>query len=178
MFTGLKNGKEKKWYAVYTKSRHEKKVAGLLMEKGIEHYLPLQKTLKQWSDRKKMVEEPLIRSYIFVNITMQEYYPVLETQGIVKFIHFEGKLVPIPEWQLQNIKILLDSETTFYKTIHNYQAGDMVEINQGSLIGLKGAIVQVKGTKKLLIHLDVLEQNFLVNIHPASVEPVRLQKSI
>jgi len=72
-----------KWYAVYTKSRTEKKLTGRLNEKGIESYLPLRKTLKQWSDRKKIVEEPLISSYVFVNIQNSRYYDVLNTQGAV-----------------------------------------------------------------------------------------------
>ena len=62
------------WYAVYTKPRSEKKLADRLNEHGIEAYLPLRKTLKQWSDRKKMVEEPLITSYVFVNITNENYF--------------------------------------------------------------------------------------------------------
>ena len=66
----------KTWYAIYTKSRNEKKVSSLLAEQDIEHYLPLVKKIRQWSDRRKTVEEPLFSSYIFVHITEKEHLPV------------------------------------------------------------------------------------------------------
>ncbi|HDO06779.1 MAG TPA: hypothetical protein ENG85_03760, partial [Bacteroidetes bacterium] len=72
---------EKVWYALYVRSRTEKKVAVELEGADIDFYLPLEKRLRQWSDRKKWVEEPLFRSYIFVHITQKEYYKVLQTRG-------------------------------------------------------------------------------------------------
>ncbi|MBC8342565.1 MAG: UpxY family transcription antiterminator, partial [Bacteroidetes bacterium] len=68
-----------KWYAAYTKSRNEKKVSERLSEQAVEHYLPLHKILKQWSDRKKWVEEPVFKSYIFIKIGLDDYYDVLNT---------------------------------------------------------------------------------------------------
>jgi len=85
------------WYAVYTRSRTEKQTQELLLRSGIEVYLPLVKNLKQWSDRKKWVEEPLFRSYLFVHISPAEYYDVLNIPGAVRYITFEGKAVAIPK---------------------------------------------------------------------------------
>jgi transcription antitermination factor NusG len=84
------------WYAVYTKPRSEKKLADLLNDKGIEAYLPMRRTLKQWSDRKKMVDEPLITSYVFVHVFRKNYFEVLNTPGAVKYIWFCGKPAVIP----------------------------------------------------------------------------------
>ncbi|MCK5034403.1 MAG: UpxY family transcription antiterminator, partial [Candidatus Sabulitectum sp.] len=75
----------KSWYAIYTKARNEKKVASLFLRDGIEHYLPLIKRIKFWSDRKKQVEEPLFSSYVFVHIKEQEHLKVLKTTGVVRF---------------------------------------------------------------------------------------------
>ncbi len=100
----------KHWYALYTKSRNEKKVHQLLEEAGIESYLPLIKTLKQWSDRKKWVEEPLFKSYIFVQVQANQYYHVLNIPGIVRYITFEGKAVIVPEKQILAIKQFLNNE--------------------------------------------------------------------
>src|ERR1017187_6919584 len=94
------------WYAVYTKPRSEKKLAMRLNEKSIEAYVPLRKTLKQWSDRKKMVEEPMISSYVFVNVSKENYFEVLNTPGAVRFIWFSGKPAIIPEKQIRNLKLL------------------------------------------------------------------------
>ena len=100
--------KEKKWYALYTKSRTEKKVYQLLTEKGIDTYLPLIKTLKQWSDRKKWVEEPLFRSYIFIKITEKERLNAIRTDGVVRMITFQGKPVSIPNKQIEAVRAYIN----------------------------------------------------------------------
>ncbi len=85
------------WYAVYTKPRSEKKLAERLSDQGIEAYLPMRKTLKQWSDRKKMVSEPLISSYVFVNIFQKDYLEVLKKcPKRVRYMWFCGKPAVIP----------------------------------------------------------------------------------
>ena len=99
-----------RWYAIYTKSRNEKKVALNLQEKGIEVYLPLLKTLKQWSDRKKWVEEPLFRSYLFVRILDKNYLEVLQTDGVVRFITFRQERIPVPDQQIEAVKAYMNED--------------------------------------------------------------------
>ena len=164
--------KVNKWYAVYTKSRAEKKTAAELIYNGIEVYLPLQKTIRRWSDRRKKVEIPLIRSYIFVKIAGKEYYDVLKTNGVVSVVKFEGKPVSIPDWQIQNLRILLGSGKSFKISIEEFHEGDLVTIKSGVLRGLKGMIKNIRGRNKLVISLDALDFCFTVSIHPALVEPV------
>ena len=82
---------DKKWYAIYVNSRHEKKVASLLESKLVEIFLPLQKKTKQWSDRKKIVLEPLFTSYLFVRIQETEKEKVRETSGVLNFVYWLGK---------------------------------------------------------------------------------------
>ena len=97
---------DKSWFAIYVKSRTEKKVSAELDKLGIDHYLPLLKVLKQWSDRKKWVIEPLFKSYIFVYIDTAQYYDVLKAINVVRYITFEGKAVAIPPQQIEAIKLL------------------------------------------------------------------------
>ena len=94
------------WYAVYTRSRHEKRLMDLLSEKGIEAYVPMRKVLHQWSDRKKFVEEPIIRSYCFVKVNFKSYYEVLNTHGAVRYVWFTGKPAAIPERQINTLKAI------------------------------------------------------------------------
>ncbi len=164
--------KEKKWYAVYTKSRAEKKTALEIGDSGIEVYLPLQKTIRRWSDRKKKVEVPLIRSYIFVKIAGKDYYKVLNTNGVVSFVKFSGKPASIPEWQIQNLKILLGSGKSFKISMEDFHEGDLVTIKTGVLNGIKGRIAKIRGRNKLVISLDALEFSLTISIHPALVELV------
>ncbi len=165
--------KVKKWYAVYTRSRAEKKVAAELEENNIEVYLPLYKTIRQWSDRKKKVDLPLIRGYLFVHIKDREYFEVLKIQGVVTFVKFLGKPTSIPAWQIQNLKILLGSGEHFDMEMADFSEGDFIQITAGVLKGLKGKIINLKNKKKLLISLDALDYCFTVDIHPALVERIK-----
>jgi transcription antitermination factor NusG len=83
--------KLRKWHVVYTKPKWEKKVDLNFAQKGIESWCPTQKKERQWSDRKKIIEEPLFKSYVFVKATKEEYTNVLTTMGVVRFLYFEKK---------------------------------------------------------------------------------------
>lgn len=166
------NPADKKWYAAYTHSRAEKKVARELDKQGIEHYLPLIKTLKQWTDRKKKVEEPLIRSYIFVYITEKEYMDVLHTAGVMTIVRFSGKPVAIPDWQIDNLKILLGASLPITVESRELVTGEEVRITRGTLEGLRGVIQQIKGEHKLVISIHALHYHMTVDIDPAFVKPV------
>jgi transcription antitermination factor NusG len=161
------------WYAAYTRSRAEKKVAEHLQALGIDHYLPLVATLRQWSDRKKKVMVPLIRSYIFVHITRKEHLAVLEIPGIVKILHFGGKPVPIPDWQILNLKILLGTDTPVSEGTRRYAKGEAVHITQGSLQGLRGHIVWVRRRHQLVISVSALDYNMTIDINPAFVDRIQ-----
>jgi transcriptional antiterminator RfaH len=166
------NAKIPSWYAVYTHSRTEKKVARELQKQNIDYYLPLYKTIRQWSDRKKKVEEPLIRSYIFVRITEKDYRTVLQTSGVVNIVSFSGKPVPIPDWQIENLKIVLGAEVPIAPGEREFTKDEEVRITRGALEGLRGQIIQVKGRHKLVISVNALNYNVTVDIDPGFVEGV------
>lgn len=153
-----------KWYAIYTNPRAEKLVNSRLLEAGVETYLPLQKTYRQWSDRKKLIEKPLLSSYVFVKVVPVEFPKVFRTIGVVKFISFEGKPVPIPQKQIDNLKLLIDSNAEIEVSSDKFEKGDNVEVVTGSLRGLTGELVKVHGRKKVIIRIDKLEQNIIVTI--------------
>ncbi|WP_295127606.1 UpxY family transcription antiterminator [uncultured Chitinophaga sp.] len=100
------------WYAVYTKSRCEKKVAGLLARKNIESYCPLNEVESQWSDRKKIVQEPLFKSYVFVRISERQMQAVRQTEGIVNFVYWLGKPATITDYEVDMIKRFMDEFKT------------------------------------------------------------------
>jgi transcriptional antiterminator RfaH len=156
--------KDPRWYAAYTKPRNEKKVYDRLIAAGIETYLPLQRLLKQWSDRKKMVEEPLFRSYIFVRITQKDYYNVLNTNGLVRYITFEGKAVPIPDNQINLIKQLLEENLEVESVDEFLEPGVTVEVKLGSLVGLTGELIEHKGKKKVIVRIDHISHSLLVTL--------------
>lgn len=159
----------RKWYPVYTHARAEKKAFEALLKKGIEAYLPLNRQLKQWSDRRKWVEEPLIKSYLFVNITEQEQMEVLMTKGITRFIYFSGKITSMPSSQIDNLKLLMASPYEVEVTEENLQPGERIIIKAGPLKGLQGEIVSHRSQKQLLLRLDNMGLSILVQVAPSLI---------
>jgi transcriptional antiterminator RfaH len=161
-----------KWYVLYVKSRFEFKVSERFAVKGIKHYLPTQKVLKQWSDRKKWVDEPLFRSYIFVHIGLRKYFETLAVEGIVAFVCFSGFPEPVPDGQLSMIKKMLASEMEYEVTNQNLQAGDKVKVIKGPLMGLIGDYTEKRGKYKVIIRMDIIGQNILVTVPLSNLEKV------
>jgi transcription antitermination factor NusG len=152
------------WYAVYTFPRAEKKVYAELVKKGIAVYLPLLHILRQWSDRKKWVEEPLFRSYIFVNIPQSQYFEVLNTTGVVRYVTFEGKAVPIPPRQIEAVRFFLSSDDPLPENVEKYLPGQLVEVIKGPLKGLFGELVQLAGKQKIKVEISAVGQSIFVTI--------------
>jgi len=153
------------WYAVYTRANGEKKLFDNLQEKNIECYLPTRKVLKVWSDRKKWVDEPLFKCYIFVKVSYKEFFNVLNTLGAVCYISFSGRAQSIPESQITNIRSFLhqcDREVTL--TYERIQKGVLVEVLHGSLKGVKGEVANVYGQMRLLIRIDSMNCSLYANI--------------
>ena len=157
----------KSWFALYTRSRAEKQVYELLHSAGIDTYLPLVRTLKQWSDRKKWVEEPLFRSYIFVFISQSEYYDVLNIPGTVRYVTFEGKAVPIPPQQIEAIRQFIKTGYQLPDAEVDLPPGSKVDIIAGPMKGINGELLEVMGKTKVRIEIDGLGQSVYVEI-PAS----------
>jgi transcriptional antiterminator RfaH len=160
-----------KWYAVYTKPRNEKKVMALLLAKGIHSYVPLIRRLKQWSDRKKWVEEPLLNSYAFVNIPLSLYNDVLNTPGVVRYVTFEGRAVPIPDNQIEVLRRIVSSDLEVDVSPEQFREGDKVKIRSGPLFGISGELVEFRGKKLVLMRIEQIGQSLLVNIPISLIEP-------
>ena len=169
---------QKAWYAVYTNSRAEKRVSDRLEELGIETFLPLQKTLRQWSDRKKLVEKPLISSYVFVNIIPRDYFTVRKIDGVVKFIMIERKPVPIPEAQITNLRILCGSDSEVLMSNNVYAQGDQVEVVIGSLTGLRGELIRVGRKHKVVIRIVQPGMNLTVDIKSNAIRKLEKKQDI
>ena len=152
------------WYPVYTRARAEKKVYSWVIKHGIECYLPLKKVLRQWSDRKKWVNVPLFSSYVFVKINMLEYYEVLNTPGVARFVWFEGKPVPISEKQILTIQLLLKGDVDLESIDEIYQQGDQVAIDYGPLRGISGELIDYRGKKKILIRINEIGKNLVIEV--------------
>lgn len=161
-----------RWYPVYTRSRAEKKAFDELNRKGITTYLPLHKTLKQWSDRKKFIEEPLLKSYLFVYISNKEYAEVLMTNGIARFLYFSGKIASMPEQQIEQLKLLLATEQELTIFDYDIKPGQKVLVKAGPFKDMIAEMVSVQNKERIILRLENIGYSIDINTSLAFVEPI------
>ena len=160
------NSSRNKWFAIFVRSRHEKSVHQELQQKGIESSLPLISVTRQWSDRKKKVQVPLFRGYVFVNIDIaKEKLPVLQTDGVVKFVTFCSKTVSIPVEQMFWLDQILLSELSI-EHVREFPVGTDVAVMFGPLKGLQGRVKTKNSKTKLVVWFDSIMQGVSVEIDP------------
>jgi transcriptional antiterminator RfaH len=163
------------WYAVYVNVKHEKKVVHKLTEQGIIAYTPLVKKMQQWSDRKKMVEFPMLSGYVFVNIEDVEKEVILKCPGVYSFIKFNGIEAKIRDVEIAILKSIEESGYDVTQEAEELKLLDEVEIIQGQLKGLKGTIVLIQNTNYVQIQLSSLQQNIKVKLPIHILKTVSLQ---
>ncbi len=161
---------QRQWFVVYTKARTEKKVYADLCALGVEAYLPLRKALHQWKDRKKMVEVPLISSYVFVKLKSNERDVVFRCNHIVRYITFEGKPVAVPEKQMVSLRSLVESDIDIEAVVENMRPGENVKIIYGPLAGITGEFVSVESEKRFLLRINKIGYSLVAKIPAAWVE--------
>lgn len=162
------------WHAVYVKSRAEKKAQLDLQGQGIETYLPLQRKLRQWSDRKKWVELPVMAGYLFVKVCRKEYDLVLQSNNVVSYVRFEGKAAIVPDAQIEYLKLMLSQDVTEVEiTREKLKPGQMVEVISGPMIGLKGKLQKMKGKSKVAIELEQLGYSALIEIEAKDILSIK-----
>lgn len=135
------------WYAVYTKPRWEKKVASLLEAKGIEFYCPLNKVVKQWSDRKKTVLEPLFKSYVFVHVEEKQKWELMNMNGILNYVHYMGSPARIRDSEIETVKKFLNEFESVNVEENITPVNARVKIRQGVLMNYQGLLLEVTGNK-------------------------------
>jgi transcription antitermination factor NusG len=145
----------RKWLAVYTRPRWEKKVNQLLEEKGVERYCPLNKVRRKWSDRIKVVEEPLFKSYVFVKVNDDDRTEVRMTPGVINFVYWQGKPAIIKEKEINAIKRFLDEYENVEVRPIEIKINQRVKINAGPMMEQEGKILYIKN-KTVTVAIDSL----------------------
>ena len=163
-----------RWYPLYTNSRAEKRVYQELQKKNIEVYLPLRKEWKQWSDRKKLVEEPLFKSYIFVRISTKEMATVLMAQGVSRFLYFGGEIAVMPDKQMEDLRLLLSQGDDLTFVEHDIETGEKVLINAGPFQGMIAELVCIRSKKALVLKLENLGYAIQIKTSMAYITPIKV----
>ena len=155
---------EAKWFAVYTKSKCEKKALENLCRKGIEAYVPLLKKTRIYGRKKRFVELPLLSSYVFVKITKKQYVLVLELAEVMAFVKFSQNIISIPEEEINLLKKIVGEAENLRIEQSPLEPGAPVEIIAGALTGLKGTLMSVKNKNEFLVELEHIGINLLMSV--------------
>lgn len=159
------------WYAAYTHARHEKRVAQQLQERGIEHFLPVYRSVRRWKDRQKELDLVLFPGYVFTRIDAGDKLRVLRLPGVVRFVSFNGQPAPLDGEDLNALRNALEqglrAEHHPYLTV-----GRRVKVVRGPLAGARGLLVRIKANYRIVISLDAIMRSVSVEINEADIEPL------
>lgn len=163
---------QKYWYALYTRARQEFKAEEQLNSNGITFYLPKIEKLKQWSDRKKRITEPVLRGYIFIFANDTERLIAVEQNAVIRCISEHGRPAVIPQWQIDNLKRMLEFKTEFF-IYEGLVSGSPVEITDGPFSGVKGVVRSTAGGKTLAVSIDLLNRSVVAYLPAESVVKIQ-----
>ncbi|HMD34299.1 MAG TPA: UpxY family transcription antiterminator [Vicinamibacterales bacterium] len=168
---GIRGDSESRWFAVWTRSRHEQVVRQQLERKKIEAFLPTITRWSRWKDRKKKIDWPLFPGYCFAQFDPDATLAVLKCTGVVNIVSVEGKPAPIPEHELESIRLLVGSELQF-DPCPMIREGMMVEVVHGPLRGVVGRLMRKDSHRaRLVLSVDLIGQAVSVEVDAADVKP-------
>jgi transcription antitermination factor NusG len=160
-----------RWYAVYARSRHERRVSQLLEAKCVEHFLPVCESVHRWNDRNAVVSEPIFPGYVFVRICLADRMKVLSLPGVVTLVGPQGRPSPIADEELTAVRVCLARRVRMEP--HPYLAvGQRVRINQGLLEEVEGILVRKKGQFRLVLSVNLIARSVAVEVDANDVVPV------
>jgi transcription antitermination factor NusG len=158
------------WFAVYTKHQHEKRVADLLLRKGMETFLPTHRDVRRWNDRLKTLILPLFPCYLFVRTVVDQKLDILKTPGIFHIVESDGKACAIPDEEIAALQRLVLNESVQPHAFLN--TGDRVRIVKGALSGIEGILVRVKNQHRVVVSIELLRKSVAVEIDLGALQPL------
>lgn len=161
------------WYAICSRSRHERMVATALTNGGVTTFLPLVSEMHSWSDRRKPVDVPLFPGYIFVQIpnSADAKLQVLKTSGVARFVGNGKRAIPVRDKEISDVRAVLEHKIS-YSPYPFLQLGQRVRIRGGSLDGVEGILVRRDSASKLVISIQLIQRSLAVTVCNFDVEPI------
>lgn len=166
-----------RWYACHTRARSEKRVALRLAERDVEAYLPSASLLREWADRRKVVEFPLFPGYVFARFELSGLYRVLSIPGVATVVRLAGRPVPVADAEIENIRrvaagLAVTNERPEPQPLH---PGDPVRVVDGPFRGVVGVVSEVRGHRRVLVGLHAIGQGItiVVDLHAIEACPRR-----
>jgi transcription antitermination factor NusG len=162
---------EPRWYAAYTSANHEKRVALQLVQRSVEHFLPLYESMRRWKDRRMKLQMPLFPGYVFVRLALRDRLQVLQVPGLARLVGFNGLPCALANSEIEAMKTCLERKA--YLEPHPYvQVGRRVRVQCGPLAGLEGIVVRKKNRVRFVISLDLIQRSVAVEVEAGDVEGI------
>jgi transcription termination/antitermination protein NusG len=161
-----------RWFALQTRSRHEKVVQCQLERRNVEHFLPMMKRVSQWTDRKKEIKVPLFAGYCFARFALAERLPVLQSEGVVRVVGSADRPEPIPDEEIDALRRLIINSSNY--VCHPYlKEGMLAEVINGPMQGLKGRLIRGVKNARLVLSITLIQRSVSIEINADDVAPVR-----
>jgi len=159
------------WYALYTRSRHEKRVAEQMERRKVACFLPVYRSVRRWKDRRKELELALFPGYVFVQTSLSNKLKVLEVPGVVQFVSFKGQPAILPSREIEALRSRLSSSSGIEP--HPYlRVGRRVRVHSGPFQGLEGRVVRRKDRCRLVFSIDLIQRSLAIEVDEADIEAV------
>lgn len=168
----LENEK-KQWFPLCVKGRYERKICDELTKRGFTVYLPLIKRRHLWSDRYKIIEEPLFSRYIFVHIDPRLKYFVLDVPGVQGFITFQGQMAHIPDFQIEYIQRMVEYPDTFEVINKIIKTGYKVRVISGPFCGMEGVVQSIKNKSRMYVTIDHIHHTLVIEVSEYDLELIK-----
>ena len=169
--TSDKSSSPYRWFALQTRSRHEKVVESQLEMRNVEHFLPMMKRVSQWTDRKKEIKVPLFAGYCFARFPLADRLPVLQSQGVVRVVGSGDRPEPIPDEEIDALKRVISSSN--YVSHPYLKDGMLVEVINGPMQGLKGRLIRGGRHSRLVLSITLIQRSVSIEINADDVAPLR-----
>jgi len=158
------------WIALYTRPRRERSVASQLRKAGIRSYVPVRYEVRQWSDRKKTVELPLLPSYVLVQLDPSQYHRVFQADGVVRVVTFHKRVAVIQQSEVDVLRRIERANQPMFASSILFRANEEVQIIVGPFAGLRGKIIRAAETCRVALEIQELSFAFLVEVPCTCIE--------
>lgn len=159
------------WFAVQVTPRHEKRVDAILQQQNYGHFLPMRRTRRKWSDRVKVIEQPLFPGYVFVRAQSCSVGKIYRMPGFIRIVSFGGRPCSVPDIQIEALQRIIDSKRDICP-IPYLAVGQKVQIVTGPLSGLTGIISHHRNCGRLVVSVDLIMRSIVVEIDGEEVAPL------
>jgi transcription antitermination factor NusG len=161
----------RRWYAAYTSANHEKRVTEQLLQRSVEHFLPLYESVRRWKDRRMTLQVPLFPGYVFVRLALCDRLQVLQVPGVARLVGFNGQPAVLPDKEIEALRTgtaaHLRAEPHAYLTV-----GRKVRIKRGALHGVEGILIRRKNELRVVLSIDLIMRSAAVEVDANDLERI------